>query len=128
MPTRFDIEETVRGMLEDEFHVRLLKMRLPVGVKANGETRYHEFDCVSPDQQIVAEIKTNKLKASASKPNGRYYSAIKWALLGDVYMLGRICAAKKYLVLTDEPLFKVCKQDMDGILPENTAILLKGIE
>ncbi len=127
MPTRFDIEETVRRMLEHEFHVPQSKMRLPVDVKANGETKHHEFDCVSPDKQFVAEIKTNELKASASNPNGRYFNAIKWALLGDVYMLGRIRAARKYLVLTDKPLFKVCQQDMDGILPENTAILLKRI-
>ena len=127
MPTRLHIEKTVRRRLEHEFNVPLSKMRLSVGVKANGETKYDEFDCVSPDKEIVAEIKTNQLKASTSNPNGRYFSAIKWALLGDVYMLGRIRAARKYLVLNDEPLFNLCQQDMDGLLPKNTAILLKGI-
>ena len=125
--TRLEKEKAIREILSKEFNSTLIKQRLPVGIKSNGETKYHEFDCVSVDQSIVAEVKTNELKATPEKPNGRYFSAIKWALLGDIYMLNRIDASSKYLVLTDKPLFDLCSNDLDGILPINTQVIFRSL-
>ena len=127
MRTRFETEEFVRRSLGRDLQTTLSKKKLQVGVSSTGQSRFHEFDCVSPDGQIVAEIKTNGLRATPQKPDGRYFSAIKWSLIGDLYMLSRVSAKRKHLVLTDEPLFKICSQDMDGMLPENTQILLKTL-
>lgn len=126
--TCLEKEEAVRKLLCREFNTSLLKKRLPVGITSNKNIKLHEFDCVSEDESIVAEIKTNELKATQAKPNGRYFSSIKWALIGDIYMLSRINASTKILVLTDKPLFDLCSKDMDGILPENTKIIYRHIE
>ena len=121
-------EKAVRDILSEEFNIPLSKKSLVVGTKSNGRIKLHEFDCVSPDESIVAEVKSNELKTTPQKPNGRYFSAIKWALLGDIYMLSRINASTKLLVLTNKPLFDLCSQDMDGILPQNTKIIHRTVK
>lgn len=123
---RAAIERKVREILQEEYHALLPKQRLPIGVKSNGEKRYHEFDGVSPDQRIVFEVKSNQVTATKAKPTGRYFSAIKWALLSDVYLLSRIPAQTRLLVLTDRTLFDICREDMDGLLPENTQIIYRN--
>lgn len=120
------IEQRVREILQEEYHALLPKKRLSVGIKSNGERRYHEFDGVSPDQKIVFEVKSNQVIATKAKPAGRYFSAIKWALLGDVYLMSRIPAQIRLLVLTDKTLFDICREDMDGLLPENTQIIYRN--
>jgi len=125
-PDRAAIEQKVRELLQEEYHAPLLKKRLAVGTKSNGEKRYHEFDGVSPDQKIVFEVKSNQVTATKAKPAGRYFSAIKWALLGDVYLLSRTPAQTRLLVLTDKTLFDICREDMDGLLPENTQIIYRN--
>ncbi len=123
---RAAIERKVREILQEEYHAPLPKKRLPVGTRSNGEKRYHEFDGVSPDQRIVFEVKSNQVTATKAKPTGRYFSAIKWALLGDVYLLSRTPAQTRLLVLTDKTLFDICREDMDGLLPENTQIIYRN--
>lgn len=124
-PDRAAIERKVREMLQKEYAAPLPKKRLPIGTKANGEKRYHEFDGVSPDQKIVFEVESSQVTATKAKPTGRYFSAIKWALLGDVYLLSRIQAQTRLLVLTDRTLFDICRDDMDGLLPENTQVIYR---
>jgi hypothetical protein len=121
--SRFTLELRVRSALEQRLGTALEKRRLVVGVASDGRQRLHEFDGVSPDSKTVVEIKTNELKATQEKPDGRYFSAIKWALIGDLYMLSRVQADTKLLVLTDRPLFEICARDMDGLLPPNTDIV-----
>ena len=125
-PNRLAIEQKVREILQEEYHAPLPKKRLAVGTKSNGERRYHEFDGVSPDQNVVFEVKSNQVTATKAKPAGRYFSAIKWALLGDVYLLSRVPAQTRLLVLTDKALFDICREDMDGLLPENTQIIYRN--
>ena len=125
-PDRAAIEQKVREILQEEYQSPLPKKRLAVGTKSNGERRYHEFDGVSPDQNVVFEVKSNQVTATKAKPAGRYFSAIKWALLGDVYLLSRISAQTRLLVLTDKTLFDICREDMDGLLPENTQIIYRN--
>ena len=71
---------------------------------------------------MVIEVKTNKLDTSV-RPRGRYDSAIKQALTLDLYMLTRVNAKIKLLVLTDRPLFDLCIRDMDGLLSPDTQIV-----
>jgi hypothetical protein len=71
----------------------------------------------------VIEVKTNQLNPTPGKPKGRYDSAIKQALVLDLYMLTRINARTKLLVLTDHPLFDLCSRDMDGLLAPDTRIV-----
>jgi hypothetical protein len=123
---RAAIEQRVRELLQEEYHAPLPKKRLAVGTKSNGEKRYHEFDGVSPDQKIVFEVKSNQVAATKDRPAGRYFSAIKWALLSDVYLLSRIPAQTRLLVLTDKTLFDICREDMDGLLPENTQVIYRN--
>lgn len=126
--SRLDLESQVRQLLEREFSTPLPKRNLVVGRTSDGRERTHEFDGVSPDRRIIIEIKTNELKATPDKPNGRYFSAIKWALIGDLYMLARVEADTKMLVLTDRPLYELCIRDMDGILPPKTTIIHRDVE
>ncbi len=119
---RLDCESRVRQRIGERYGVQLEKRRLVIGRKANGVEVFHEFDGVSPDRQFVMECKTNTLN-TAVRPRGRYDSAIKPALLMDLYMLSLAKADKKLLVLTDRPLFDLCIQDMDGLLAPDTQIV-----
>jgi hypothetical protein len=119
---RSGLEGKARLLIGEQYGVELRKRRLAVGTKADGSERFHEFDGVSPDCQIVIEIKTNKLDTSI-RARGRYDSAIKQALTLDLYMLTRIRAKTKLLVLTDRPLFDLCSLDMDGVLARDTQIV-----
>src|SRR5271157_629399 len=111
-------ESKVRELMEQKLKVKLPETRLAVAVASDGQERYHKFDGVSPDRRIVIAIKSNELKA-----NDRYDSAIKQALVYDLYMLSRISAKTKMLVLTDVALFERCSRDMDGKLAADTTIV-----
>lgn len=120
---RLGVEHAIRQRMGERLGVQLEKRKLVVGRRADGSERFHEFDGVSSDCQIVIEVKTNELKATSEKPRGRYDSAIKQALTLDLYLLSRISAKKKLLVLTDHPLFLICEKDMDGLLAADTQIV-----
>ena len=119
---RLSVEGRVRVLIGERYGVELVKRTLVVGTRADGSERHHEFDGVSADRQVVIEVKTNKLDTSV-RPRGRYDSAIKQALTLDLYMLTRVNAKIKLLVLTDRPLFDLCIRDMDGLLSPDTQIV-----
>lgn len=121
-----EIERKVRKLLETEYKTSLPETKLVIGRRSTGEDCFHRFDGVSLDRSIVFEVKSNQLKPSEKKRNGRYFNAIKWALLGDVYMLTRVQARTKLLVLTDWNLFEVWRKDIDGILPDDISIIYRN--
>jgi hypothetical protein len=125
---RLSLEDRVRQRIAEKLGVQLRKRKLAVGVTAEGVRKLHEFDGVSPDDQLVIEIKTNELRATPSKPRGRYDSAIKPALVLDLYLLSRLNAKTKMLVLTDRALFDLCSRDMDGLLAADTQIVHCSVE
>lgn len=116
-------ESMVRRLVETQLGTPLVKRKVMVGEKNTGEKVYCQFDGVSPDAGIIVEIKTNELFVSENKPRGRYDSAIKQALITDLYRLSRVEAEAKYLVLTDRPLYDLFVQDMDGFLPSDVKVL-----
>jgi hypothetical protein len=120
---RLGDEDKVRQRMGAQLGIELVKRRLVVGKTAAGVERHHEFDGVSSDGEVVIEVKTNQLTPTPDKPKGRYESAIKQALTLDLYMLTRISAKTKLLVLTDRPLFELCSRDMDGLLAPDTRIV-----
>jgi hypothetical protein len=122
MMDRLGREEKVRERIGMQLGIQLAKRDLVVGTTAGGAEKRHEFDGVSPDGQVVIEVKTNELKVVPGKPRGRYGSAIKHALVLDLYMLSRINAKTKLLVLTDRPLYDLFSRDMDGLLAPDTRI------
>jgi hypothetical protein len=119
---RLGDEDRVRQRIGQRFGVQLTKRELVVGIKADGREKRHQFDGVTSDGQFVIEVKTNELNATPKKPKGRYESAIKQALFLDLYMLSRINAKTKLLVLTDRPLFDLCSRDTDGLLASDTEV------
>jgi hypothetical protein len=123
MADRLGDEDKVRRRIGRQLGVELVKRNLVVGKTAAGIERRHEFDGVSPNGQVVIEVKTNQLNPTSDKPRGRYDSAIKQALSLDLYMLSRISAKTKFLVLTDRPLFDLCCREMDGLLAPDTKIV-----
>ncbi len=125
---RLSDEGRARRRIAEQLGVKLAKRKLVVGISADGVQRQHEFDGVSPDGQVVIEVKTNELRANPGRPSGRYDSAIKQALALDLYMLSRANAETKLLVLTDRPLFDICGRDMDGLLAPDTRIVHGSVE
>jgi hypothetical protein len=123
MMDRLGVEDTVRQRIGKQFGIQLAKRELAVGKRSDGTERRHEFDGVSPDSQFVIEVKTNQLKPTPTNPRGRYDSAIKQALMLDLYMLSRANAKTKLLVLTDRPLFDLCSRDVDGLLGPDTQVV-----
>lgn len=95
---RLSNEDRARRRIGEQLGIQLAKQKLVVGIKADGVQRLHEFDGVSPDGQVVIEVKTNELRATPGKPRGRYDSAIKQALALDLYVLSRVGAKTKLLV------------------------------
>jgi hypothetical protein len=125
---RLSHEDRARRRIGKQFGIQLVKRKLAVGIMADGVQRLHEFDGVSPDGKVAIEVKTNELRATPGKPRGRYDSAIKQALALDLYVLSRVSARTKLLVLTDRPLFDVCSRDMDGLLAPDTQIVYCSAE
>lgn len=119
---RLSQEEKVRELVGTQLGVHLAKRRLVLGTRIDGTRVYHEFDAVSPDGEVVVEVKTNELKPTSSRPRGRFDSAQKQALCLDVYLLSRVSAKTKMLVLTDRPLFDMFVKEMEGILPSDVSI------
>jgi len=94
MATRGQLgEEIVQRYLQDRFEQQFSKRKL--AVEARGKTEHFEFDAVSEDGKIVAEVKAY---------TAPYYAAEMDGAMADVYKLSHIDAQVKLLFLTD-PLF-----------------------
>lgn len=110
-----DIEDWVRKTLEKYFDQKLSKKKLCLKPNTPSDVLCeHEFDFVSDDKAIIGEIKSSKLGNITTKKAG-YTSTRKWRLIGDIFYLERVEAESKFLVLTDEELWKQFKGDIDGL-------------
>ncbi len=94
MTTRGQLsEEIAQRYLQDRFDREFSKVKLPVEVR--GKTEHFEFDAVSDDGKVVAEVKAY---------TAPYHPAEMDGAMADVYRLSQVGAEVKLLFLTD-PLF-----------------------
>jgi len=103
----------VREVLEPEIHAILTKQKLPL---QSPDTQY-SFDLVSPDQKIVIAVKTDKY--DGENPTSAVETLCETCLL----LIAVKDAKKRILVLTDEPLYNLFKQERQAKM-----MALQGIE
>lgn len=118
-------ERIVREILERKLRVKLIKKRLPVGVRSGGSTIFHEFDVVSVnknsefDGNFVGEIKSDKFGSE----NG-YRSTRFCRMITAYFYLQKVKTKRKMLAFTDKEFYDRFKKDTDGLLSEDTEIEL----
>jgi len=108
-----DKEYLLRNFLERMFGVSLKKRKLVIGYDSKNKPQIHEFDIVSDDVNIVGEIKSGR------KSRINYVGA-----LSDCFLLTRIKARKKLLVLTNKEFYGYFKANSEGVIPDNIEIML----
>lgn len=105
----------VRSWLKDQYGVEFGKNALPL---RNCEGR-HEFDVVSSNGKIVAEIKTASGPTSGGKhPSGKRASAFE-----QLYFLSLVNADVKLLVITDAEFLEIMKSRTVGIVPADIELV-----
>lgn len=108
-----DTERLVRDFLARIFGIPLKKRKLVVGYDSKNKPQIHEFDLVSDDMSVIGEIKSGK------KSRGNYLGA-----LTDCFLLTKIEAKKKLLILTDKEFYTYFKVYSEGIIPSNIDVML----
>jgi hypothetical protein len=104
--------------LKDKYGVEFDSKTLPLGRRIDGSVVFHKFDLVSPDNQIVAEIKTHKITASGN---------ISSTKILDTYvgcgMLDRVLAKTKLLILSDSNFCMSFRKNSQGRIPKQIEIV-----
>lgn len=112
-------ERMARGWLQKEFNISFSRRNLQVGWKSDGKLAMHNFDLVSEDSQIVAEVKSHQLTKGGNIPSGK---------ISDTYnaciMLEKVTAQKKFLVLTDSKFHEIFTRYSDGKISKEIKIVL----
>jgi hypothetical protein len=111
-------EEAAANFLQNAFQSRFSKKSLQVGIKSDGRPALNNFDLVSEDRQIVAEVKAHRMTVSGNKPSGKIADTFKAC-----GMLERVKANRKFLILADELFYKVFKQYSDGKIAKEIEIV-----
>lgn len=101
-----EAEEKILSYLEDRFGQSFSKEKLPI--ESQGKTEQCEFDAVSGDRKIVAEVKAYTCP---------YYNEEMLNAYSDVLRLDSVEADKKLMFLTD-PLFYMafCRKNKDELV------------
>jgi hypothetical protein len=104
--------------LKDKYGVEFNSKTLPLGRRIDGCVVFHKFDLVSPDNQIVVEIKNHKITASGN---------ISSAKIIDTYvgcgMLDRVLAKTKLLILSDSHFCQSFRKNSQGRIPRQIEIV-----
>jgi len=116
-------EERAKKWLQENFSAQFSRKGLQVGTKTNGKPAMHNFDLVSEDGQIVAEVKSHQLTKSGSVPSGKISDAYKACL-----MLEKISAQKRFLILTDSKFYELFKRCSNGKISKQIEIVLLADE
>jgi len=111
-------EETAREWLQKKYDASFSKRNLEIGSKSNGKPAMHNFDLVSEDNQIVAEVKSHQLTKSGNIPSGKISDTYEAC-----FMLEKISAKKKLLILTDPKFYEIFKRYSEGKIPKEIEIL-----
>lgn len=111
-------EERVRRMLGKRLNTTFKKKRLPIGFKSDGTRKEHEFDLVSLDGEIIGEVKTFKPLKGGGRPSGKIDTTFQAC-----YLLEKVEARRKLLVLTNKEFYMRFKKESDGIVSKEIEIL-----
>ena len=110
-----------RGLIEEKFVGDQMKLKtgqkfaekeLLIGKKQDGSPKYHKFDLVSEDENIVVEVKSGKGIVGEDNRNSAGISTC----FHDCYLLSKIPAKRKILALTDKNMFEIFKKESDGVV------------
>jgi len=116
-------EEMAKKWLQNRFNISFSRRNLRVGSKSCGKPAMHNFDLVSKDNQMIAEVKSHRLTNSGSisgKISDTYQAC---------FMLEKVNAKKKLLILTDPKFYEIFKRYSEGkISKEITVMLLRHNE
>lgn len=112
-------EEIGKEWLQKKFGFSFSKRNLQIGWKSDGKPAMHNFDFVSGDGQIVAEVKSHQLTRSGNVPSGKISDTYKACL-----MLEKVSAQKKFLILTDSKFYEIFKRYSDGKISKEIEIVL----
>jgi len=110
-----EVEPWVRNWLAQQFpghHFSKQPLELTTGGK-------HEFDAVSQDKSIVAGIKGHSWKTRGGNlPSGKYAQ-----LYQELYFLSLVKAVRKFLILTNEDMYKDFQDRSRGKVAEGVKII-----
>lgn len=79
----------------------------------------HNFDLVSEDNQIVAEVKSHKLTKAGNIPSGKISDTYQAC-----FMLEKVSAKKKLLILTDCKFYEIFTRYSEGKISKEIEIVL----
>jgi len=111
-------EGEVRQVLGKKLNTSFEKKKLLIGYKSNGTLKEHEFDLVSSDGKIIGEVKTFKPLKGGGRPSGKIDTTFQAC-----YLLEKVIAQRKLLVLTDKKFYEIFKKESDGIVSKDIEIL-----
>jgi len=109
------IHPYVRSWLKNQYGVEFGKTALPLR-DCEGK---HEFDAVSSNGRIVAEIKT----ASGRTSGGKHPSGKRAPVFEQLYFLSLVKAYEKLLIITDAEFFEIMKGRTAGIVPADIKLV-----
>lgn len=95
--------------LKDKYGVEFNSKTLPFARRIDGTIAFHQFDLVSPDKQIVAEVRTHKIIANGNLPSAKILDT--YMAIG---MLERVSAKTKILILSDLCFYKSFRNNSFG--------------
>jgi hypothetical protein len=104
--------------LSKKFTQNFSPKSLQVGVKIDDTPALHNFDLVSEDGQIVAEVKSHRFTASGNIPSAKISDT--YACCG---MLEKVAAKQKLLILTDTAFYRLFKRYSDGKIAKSIKII-----
>lgn len=104
----------LKGKYGMEFNPKFL----PFVTRLDGSIAFHKFDLVSPDNQIVAKVKTHTMN-----PSGNVSSAKILDTYVACEMLKNVAAKKKLLILTDFGFYDSFKNNSKGRISRQIKIL-----
>jgi hypothetical protein len=114
-----DAENAAKKWLQNKFNISFSRRNLQVGLKSNGKPALHNFDLVSEDNQIVAEVKSHQLTKGENIPSGKVSDTYQAC-----FMLEKVTTKKKLLILSDPKFFEIFKRYSEGKISKEIEIVL----
>jgi hypothetical protein len=114
-----EAEILAKTYMEQRFACAFEPKELQVGIMSDGKPAKHNFDLVSPDCRIVAEVKAHTMTCSGNNPSGKISNTYEACS-----MLEKVEADQKFLFLTDPDFCRTFKKCSDGKIDRQIVIQL----